>query len=513
MGTGNAAGEVGPGEALREQSQTRERAEAALAVSEEQFRLLVSGVKDYAIFMLDPTGHIVTWNAGAERIKGYKASEIVGSHFSRFYPPEDLAAGKTEYELEVAAREGKYEEEGWRLRKDGSRFWASVVITALRDHDGVLRGFTKVTRDITERRESERIRSIVDNVVDGIVTFDENGVIESFNPAAERTFGYLAEEVLGKGIRMLAGAADPADWEAPPAGGAKIREVVGRRKDGAEFPMDLAVGPFHFQGRRAFTAVVRDITERRKAEEQLRFYAQELKAMNAELARSNQELDDFAYVASHDLKEPLRGIHNYSQFLLDDYGAKLDEEGREKLTTLTRLAQRMESLIDSLLHFSRVGRVGLASRETDLNELVRSALEPLQITLREGNVEVRIPRPLPAVTCDRVRVGEVFHNLITNAIKYNDKPQKWVEVGVREGAGGAPAFYVRDNGIGIAPKHHEAIFRIFKRLHGRDKYGGGTGAGLTIVKKIVERHGGRIWVESAVGGGTTFLFTLGPEVA
>jgi PAS domain S-box-containing protein len=498
-------------ESLREQSMGRERAEVALAASEEQFRLLVSGVKDYAIFMLDPTGHVVTWNAGAERIKGYKAHEIVGSHFSRFYPAEDLAAGKTEYELAVAAREGKYEEEGWRLRKDGSRFWASVVITALRDGGGVLRGFAKVTRDITERRESDRIRSIVDNVVDGIVTFDENGVIESFNPAAERIFGYKAEEVLGRSVRALAGASGPADWAERPADGAKIRDVVGRRKGGEEFPMGLAVGPFHFQGRRAYTAVVRDITERRKAEEQLRFYAQELKAMNAELARSNQELDDFAYIASHDLKEPLRGIHNYSKFLLDDYGPKFEADGRDKLATLGRLAQRMETLIDSLLQFSRVGRLELASRETDLNELVRSTLEPLQITLREEEVEVRVPRPLPTVRCDRVRLGEVFHNLITNAIKYNDKPQKWVEVGTRGVEGGRPVLYVRDNGIGIPAKHHDAVFRIFKRLHGRDKYGGGTGAGLTIVKKIVERHGGRIWVESTPGEGTTFFFTLGPE--
>jgi light-regulated signal transduction histidine kinase (bacteriophytochrome) len=243
----------------------------------------------------------------------------------------------------------------------------------------------------------------------------------------------------------------------------------------------------------------------------LRFYAQELKAKNAELARSNQELDDFAYIASHDLKEPLRGIHNYSKFLLDDYGTRLDEEAKEKLATLCRLAQRMETLIDSLLQFSRVGRVELASREADLNELVRSALESLQITLREERVDVRVPRPLPAVTCDRVRVAEVFHNLIANAVKYNDKPQKWVEVGVREAAAGPPVLYVRDNGIGIPPKHHQAVFRIFKRLHGRDKYGGGTGAGLTIVKKIVERHGGRIWVESTPGEGTTFFFTLGPE--
>ena len=287
--------------------------------------------------------------------------------------------------------------------------------------------------------------------------------------------------------------------------------MFGRRKDGAAFPMDLAIGPFHFQGRRAYTAVVRDITERRKDEEQLRFYAQELRDKNSELARSNQELDDFAYIASHDLKEPLRGIHNYANFLLEDYADRLDADGRAKLETLTALARRMEALIDSLLEFSRVGRVELSNQETDLNALVRSTLESLQITLLEDRVEVRIPRPLPTVRCDQVRVREVFHNLIINAIKYNDKPQKWVEIGWTS-AGGRPELHVRDNGIGMLQKHHGAIFRMFKRLHGRDKFGGGTGVGLTIVKKIVERHGGEIRVESSVGAGTTFFFTLAPEV-
>jgi PAS domain S-box-containing protein len=492
--------------ALRE----RDRAQTALAASEEEFRMLVSGVRDYAIFLLDPEGYVASWNAGAERIKGYRAHEIIGRHFSTFYMPEDLAAGKTEKELEIAIREGKYEEEGWRLRKDGSRFWASVVITALWDETGRHRGFGKVTRDITERRESERIRTIVDNVVDGIVTFDETGTIESVNPAAERIFGYDAEQVVGRSVSRLADGGGPLDWAAG-AGVVGIREVLGRRKDGTLFPMDLAVGGFHFQGRRAYTAVVRDITERRRAEEQLRFYAQELRDKNAELARSNQELDDFAYIASHDLKEPLRGIHNYAAFLLEDYAERLDADGKAKLETLIRLSARMEELIDSLLEFSRVGRLELSSQETDLNELVRKTLEGLQITLEERRAEVVIPRPLPRVRCDRVRVGEVFHNLITNAVKYNDRPVKRVEVGYREGAGGGPpVFTVKDDGIGIPERHQEAIFRIFKRLHGRDKYGGGTGAGLTIVKKIVERHGGRIWLESAPGAGTTFLFTLAP---
>jgi signal transduction histidine kinase len=239
----------------------------------------------------------------------------------------------------------------------------------------------------------------------------------------------------------------------------------------------------------------------------------ELEARNAELRQSNKELDDFAYIASHDLKEPLRGIHNFAVFLLEDYGDKLDSEGRSKLETLPRLTRRMESLIDSLLHFSRVGRLDLAMDQVDLNETLAAVLDSLGPHLEELGVAVRIPRPLPTVLCDRARVGEIWSNLITNAAKYNDKPEKWVEVGFREGdpakPGAPPVFFVRDNGIGIPEKHHDSIFRIFKRLHGRDQYGGGTGAGLTIVRKIVERHNGRVWLESSPGEGTTFYFTLG----
>lgn len=232
-----------------------------------------------------------------------------------------------------------------------------------------------------------------------------------------------------------------------------------------------------------------------------------------ELVRSNAELDDFAYIASHDLKEPLRGIHNYSNFLLEDYADKLDEEGRQKLETLVRLTQRMEAFIEALLHYSRVGRLDLAIRDTDLDAVVGEVLDSLRPLIQETGVEVRLPTRLPHMRCDQARVGEIFRNLISNAIKYNDKPQKWIEIGCRNerGAEAPLVFYVRDNGIGIRANHLEAIFRIFKRLHGRDKYGGGTGAGLTIAKKIVERHGGRIWVESEPGEGTTFFFTLQGE--
>lgn len=244
-----------------------------------------------------------------------------------------------------------------------------------------------------------------------------------------------------------------------------------------------------------------ELAERRRAEALL-------ERSNAELAQSNKELDDFAYVASHDLKEPLRGLHNYSLFLLEDYGEKLDADGRAKLETLVRLCRRMESLIDSLLHYSRVGRVDLAIGKVDLNDTLAGVLDSLGINLEAERVEVRIPRPLPTVRADRARVGEIFRNLISNAVKYNDKPEKWVEIGCENGAGRPPVFWVRDNGIGIPEKHHDAVFRIFKRLHARDKFGGGTGAGLTIVKKIVERHDGQVWVESTPGAGTTVYFTL-----
>jgi two-component system, chemotaxis family, sensor kinase Cph1 len=272
--------------------------------------------------------------------------------------------------------------------------------------------------------------------------------------------------------------------------------------------------------------------------------ADELAKINAQLEYSNSELDAFAYIASHDLKEPLRGIHNYSSFLLEDYTDVLDEEGVSKLHTLMRLTQRMEALIDSLLHFSRLGRVELSMQKTDLNELVKNVIEVLSISQKATQVDIRIPRPLPEILCDRVQVSEVFSNLISNAIKYNDKPHQWVEIGFldseewrtqgsEEGlevtetenennsehsssqfpianpqSPNPIVFYVRDNGIGIQKKHMDAIFRIFKRLHPQNRYGGGTGAGLTIAKKIVERHGGKIWVESTYREGSTFYFTL-----
>jgi len=247
--------------------------------------------------------------------------------------------------------------------------------------------------------------------------------------------------------------------------------------------------------------------------------AERLADLNADLTRSNEELDAFAYVASHDLKEPLRGIYKYAHQLLEDV-ATADEEKRKKLEGLMRLTVRMDSLLDSLLYFSRVGRAALLTEDTDLNEVVAEAVEMVDARRTEGPTEIVVPRPLPHAHCDRVRCREIFVNLLSNALKYNDKPQKWVEVGFitpaeshprpgcPDGSAGHTIYYVKDNGIGIPARHFEQVFKMFKRLHGRDDFGGGTGAGLTIVQKLVERHHGRVWLESTAGAGTTFYFTL-----
>ncbi|MBN2491394.1 MAG: hypothetical protein JXQ29_11155 [Planctomycetes bacterium] len=238
--------------------------------------------------------------------------------------------------------------------------------------------------------------------------------------------------------------------------------------------------------------------------------------------RSDRELDDLARVAAHDLKKPLRGIHHAANRLMADYRDRLGEAGRARLARLAELARWLDSRLDSLVRYSRIGRIELAPAMTSLAQVLDDVTAALQSRLEDPGVELRVPRPLPVLRCDAALLGEVFRHLISNAIQYNMRPTKRVEVGFHtreeierealdiESMASEPiVFYVKDNGIGIREQHYEAVFRLFKRLHGRDAFQGGTGAGLTIVRKIVERHGGRVWISSVFGAGTTFYFTLG----
>lgn len=370
----------------------------------------------------------------------------------------------------------------------------------------------------TNLRQSEtKIRAVIDNVLDALIMINSRGVIETFNPAAERIFGYDKSEVIGRNINML--MPDPYHTAhdgyisnyhktaQPKIIGTAGREVTAKRKDGSEFPIDLSVSKFTLKDGMHFTGIVRDISSRKDAERRINNYMRSLE-------RSNQELDDFAYIASHDLKEPLRGVHNHATFLLEDYGGQLPQDAKQRLNRLAHLAQRMEHLVNDLLYFSRLGRAELAVREADLNAVIHEIEQMSDIMIKENNARIVIPKPLPRVVCDKPRITEVFRNLITNGIKYNDKNDKTIEVGYLDSVDtpegrAEQVFYVKDNGIGIEKEFYNEIFRLFKRLnHSNDNSQDGTGVGLTFVKKIIERHNGKIWLDSVRGEGTTFYFTI-----
>lgn len=366
------------------------------------------------------------------------------------------------------------------------------------------------------KRGDERIAllaAIVASSDDAIVSETVEGVITSWNAGAERLFGYRATEVVGQHIRLIV---PPERWAEEDTLIAQIRdgksiehyETVRIAKDGRHIDISASLSPIRDKAGHVVGAakIARDITARKRDEVEL---ARHVSA----LERSNKELDDFAYIASHDLKEPLRGLFNNAQFLREDYAAKLDQDGVNGLLRLGYLSQRMEQLVNDLLYFSRLGRQEMAIQLTDLNAVIHDIEAMSETTLKERNASIIIPLPLPRIACDKTRIAEVFRNLIVNAVKYNDNDVKRVEIGflpaVETMHGTAKnVFYVKDNGVGIAKEFYEEIFRIFKRLNAEDDDKKGTGVGLTFVRKIIERHGGRIWLDSVPGEGTTFYFTI-----
>jgi PAS domain S-box-containing protein len=496
--------------------QTSQHRQALNLQSEGIFRMLVEGVRDYAIFLLDPVGNVATWNPGAERIKGYSADEIVGKHFSTFYPEPDKLAGKPEYELKMATEKGRFEDENWRIRKDGSRFWASVVITKVADESGNLIGFGKITRDLTERRLAElRYRLLVEGVSDyAIFSLDPTGHVTSWNTGAQRIKGYADFEIMGEHFSRFYPPEDRAAGlpehvlRTATESGHYEGEGWRVRKDGTRFWASVVVTPIrNDQGEIiGYSKITRDVTDRKNLLEQVRQHAEELELRVAEREQTNAELEAFSYSVSHDLRAPLRAIEGFTQAFMEDYGSSVDPAGLEYLNEVKAATRRINLLVQDLLNFSRLGRIQFELRPVSVSSAIQQAIG--QLSESADRVQVNIRGEMHVMAHSQTLV-QAISNLVSNAVKFHEAGvHPKVEVSAIR-SGDRVRVLVRDNGIGIAPEHQERIFQVFERLHGQEEYPG-TGIGLAIVKRGIQRMHGNVGLDSTPGKGSTFWIEL-PE--
>ena len=490
----------------------RRAAEEHMRTSEERFRLLVEGVREYAIFLLDPSGHVLTWNAGARRLKGYNADEIIGKHFSVFYPPEALARNWPAHELERALAEGRYEEEGWRVRKDGSRFWASVLITTLRDRDGVVRGFSKITRDLTERRRyeeelrrsEERFRVLLEGVEDyAIMLLDTEGRIASWNEGAQRILGYEPQEIIGDNFeRFFLPEEIAAGRPAAELRAARLnRRAEDRgwrvRKDGTRFWADVVVTALHDEhgALRGFAKVTRDLSERKRMES---------------LEEQGRHLTEFLAMLAHELRNPLAPIRNALSILAVDRDLSPQTEWCRDV--IDRQTVHLTRLVDDLLDVSRItrGKLRMEGVPMDFNLAATRAIESAKplIDARGHRLHVKLaPAPVP-VNGDLTRLTQMVVNLLNNAAKYTPVGG---DITLEVDADRDDAILrVRDTGVGIPPALLERMFDLFAQGERTlDRSEGGLGIGLTLARRIVALHGGSIKAASAgAGKGAEFVVRI-----
>jgi PAS domain S-box-containing protein len=442
-----------------------------------------------------------------------------------------------------------YQQERLEMREDILKRWR--LITILTIISAAVVGFTgsaaafyllkhldqelKVRKWRLDQSET-KMQAVVDNVVDGIITLDRNGTITTFNPAAVAMFGYEPDEVLGQSLDRLLAAPLYAETNGrkPIVIGnqhqvqlGRVQRAVGQRHDGTQFPIDVAISEMSSDNPLSdgslaenplsddpvsdnlLIAIIRDITEQLRTEEALQYRANELARLsetlvqtNAILSDRNRELDQFAYVASHDLKAPLRAIANLSEWIEEDLDGCMTEETQHQMVLLRRRVQRMEGLINGLLQYARIGRVQAIAERVDVRELLQ---EVIDLVAPPAEFSIHMDAELPTFKAKRLLLRQVFANLISNAVKHHNRPDGNLHITVRD-LGNSYEFSVQDDGPGIAPEHHERIFAIFQVLQSRDQQEN-TGIGLSIVKKIVEGEGGTIELESAAGQGATFRFT------
>jgi PAS domain S-box-containing protein len=478
--------------------------------SDERFRRLVEGVQDYGIFLLDATGHVASWNAGARRLKGYEADEIIGKHFSIFYPPE--AKAMPAHELKEATRLGRFEDEGWRLRKDGTRFWANVVITALYDDDGVVRAFSKITRDLTERKQheerlrqsEERFRLLLEGVEDtAVFMLDAEGQVTSWNTGAQKILGYRPEEIIGRSFELFfprddVEAGRPAEELRTATLNRRAEERGWRvRKDGTRFWADVVVTSLHDdEGRlRGFAKVTRDLSERKRMET---------------LEEQGRHLTEFLAMLAHELRNPLAPIRNAAAIL----GMSRDASPQIAWCreVIERQALHLTRLVDDLLDVSRItrGKLRLEATVMDVNAAVQRAVEAVQpfVDQRGHRLHLDLREKSIAVNGDMTRLTQVLINLLNNAAKYTPEGGNiWVEA---FSDGRDAVVRIRDSGVGIAPQLLERVFDLFTQGERTlDRSEGGLGIGLTLARRIAQLHGGSITAKSkGLGTGSEFTVRL-----
>ncbi|HLB08250.1 MAG TPA: PAS domain S-box protein [Gemmatimonadaceae bacterium] len=502
-------------------------ARGVLTESTGLYRLLVERVRDYAIFALDTTGHVLSWNEGAQRVKGYAPNEIIGRHFSIFYPHEEIASHKPARELETAIREGRFEEEGWRIRKDGSRFWASVIITTLRDDAGVHVGFAKVTRDLTERRFAEeilrdseqRFRLLVQSVKDyAIFMLDPHGIVATWNEGAKAIKGYEDYEIIGRHFSTFYSAEDVANgkpaWELREAAAKGRLEDEGwrYRKDGTQLWANVVITAVRNPAGEliGFSKVTRDLTERRAAQE--RAISDTRRVAEAEVA--NRAKSEFLAAMSHELRTPLNAIGGYAELLEMGIGGSITEQQQGYLARIRGSQQHLLGIISDLLNYSRIeaGQVTYDLTVVPIQSVMDTVLPllgPQSLAKDIALTSEACPIDLEAIA-DKTKTEQIVLNLLSNAVKFTPDGGR---VTVRcAGDGDRVRISVEDTGPGIPLDKHGAIFEPFVQLgRTRTSQHEGTGLGLAISRDLARAMGGDITIDSTVGVGSTLTLTLPRE--